>query len=316
MTFHSFISLSHIHEHAVGEGFAHSLLRALIHTAEHSWYMLIILFLVYLLIECIGHRVMGKLKGALSNPDLGIISGSALGLIPECGFSVAVSNLYAERLVSAGCVAAVFVATSDEALPLLAANPGSAKWLFLLIAIKFVYAVICGYAVNFVFKLTCLDKVSNCSEHRHHGSEHIHEGGEHHHCAHCDSGKGILHTAIIRSLSVFAFVLITSFAVNLAVELFGEDMLRGLLMTDSVFQPFLTALIGLLPNCAVSILTANLFAVGTLGFGSLVSALCSGAGIGMLVLFRVNRNMKQNFTLLGMLYILSALIGFVIEIIL
>jgi len=317
MNFEYSVLLSHVHEHAEGEGFIDSLLCALLHTLEHSWYMLPVLFLVYLLIEFIGHRAMGKLKGAMSNPNLGIISGSALGLIPQCGFSVAVSNLYAEKLVTAGCVAAVFVATSDEALPILAANPDGIKWLLPLIGVKFVYAIICGYIVNLVFKLTKLDAEKKHSEHRHHGhSEHVHEGGEHHHCAHCDSGKGILHTAIVRSVSIFGFILLTAFAVNLAVELLGEDKLRAFLLTDSIFQPFLTALIGLIPNCAVSVLTANLFAAGTLGFGSLVSALSAGAGIGMLVLFRVNRNIKQNLTILGMLYLLSSVLGVIIEIIL
>lgn len=317
MNFLNLFLASHIHIQGDG-GFAHSLYYALIHTVEHSWYILPILFLVYLLIEAVSHKAMDKLKGALSSPTLGVISASALGLIPQCGFSVAASNLYAERLISAGAAAAVFIATSDEALPIIASNPDSIKWFLPIVLIKFFYAILVGNLVNLVFKLTKIDKKENhCHHHSHHHGhdEHIHEAGEHHHCAHCDSNAGILKTAVSRSLSVFAFVLITSFAVNLAVELLGEDRLGSILLTNSPLQPFLAALIGLIPNCAVSVLSANLFSAGTLGFGSLVAALCSGAGMGIAVLFRVNKNMRANFTLLALLYLLSAILGFAVEII-
>ncbi len=309
---------AHVHESGDG-GFAHSLYHALIHTVEHSWYILPTLFLVYLLIEVISHKAMDRLRGALSSPTLGVISASALGLIPQCGFSVAASNLYAEKLISAGAVVAVFIATSDEALPIIASSPDSIKWFLPLVLIKFFYAVLAGNIVNLVFRLARIERKEHHCEHHHHhghhGHEHIHEAGEHHHCANCDSNAGIFKTAVLRSLSVFAFVLITAFAVNLAVELLGEDKLCAILLTNSPFQPFLAALIGLVPNCAVSVLSANLFAAGTLGFGSLVAALCSGAGIGVAVLFRVNRNMRANLTLLSLLYLLSAILGFVIEII-
>ncbi len=317
MNFINFFLVAHVHVSGDG-GFAHSLYHALIHTIEHSWYILPTLFLVYLLIEAISHKAMDRLRGALSSPTLGVISASALGLIPQCGFSVAASNLYAERLISAGAVAAVFIATSDEALPIIASNHDSVKWFLPLVLIKFFYAVLAGYIVNLIFRLAKLDRKEHHGEHHHghHGHhEHIHEAGEHHHCAHCDSNRGIIKTATLRSLSVFGFVLITAFAVNFAVELLGQDKLGAILLTNSPLQPFVAALIGLIPNCAVSVLSANLFATGTLGFGSLVSALSSGAGMGIAVLFRVNRNMRANLTLLSLLYLLSAILGFVIEII-
>lgn len=306
------------HVHISGEnGFAHALAHAALHTLEHCWYMLPVLFAVYLLIELIGHKATGKLKGALSSLNVGVVAGSALGLVPACGFSVAAANLYSERLISAGVVAAVFVATSDEALPIILAGGESAAWFLPLILIKFVFAILVGCVVNLVFKLTKLDSTHSHEKgkHRHH-SEHVHEAGEHHHCTHCDSGKGILRTAAVRSVSVFAFVLITAFLVNFAVEMLGEDKLGALLLSNSALQPFLAALIGLIPNCSASVVAAELFASGTLGFGSLVSALSAGCGLGMLVLFRVNRNMKQNLALLAMLYSFSALLGVIIEIIL
>ncbi len=295
--------------------FLHHALHALAHTLEHTWYMLFVLFLVYLVIELIEHKAMNKARAILSNKYYGIAAASALGLFPQCGFSVAAANLYAERLISAGTVAAVFVATSDEALPILLANPAAAKWFLPVLLIKFVWAIIVGLIVNLIFKLTKLDSHEPKHTHHHSHGEHRHESGEHHHCEHCDSGKGIFVTALKRTVSVFLYIFVTSFVLHLVIDLVGEDTLRAMLMTDSLAQPFLAALIGLIPNCAASIVTTELFVSGALGFGSLVAALSAGAGIGMLVLFRVNRDHKKNFALLGILYVTSALLGVIIELI-
>lgn len=295
--------------------FLHHALHALAHTFEHTWYMLFVLFAVYLVIEFIEHKAMNRARSVLSNKYYGIAAASALGLFPQCGFSVVAANLYAERLISAGTVAAVFVATSDEALPILLANPESAKWFLPVLLIKFVWAIIVGFIVNFIFKLTKLDKHEPKHTHEHSHGEHKHESGEHHHCEHCDSGKGIFGASIKRAVSVFLYIFITSLVLHLVIDLVGEDNLKTVLMTNSLIQPFLAALVGLIPNCAASIVTTELFVSGALGFGSLVAALSAGAGIGMLVLFRVNRDYKKNFALLGILYITSALLGVIIELV-
>ncbi len=287
---------------------------AALHTAEHTWYMLPLLFIVYLVIEIIEHKAMDRLRAALANKTLGIPAAAALGLFPQCGFSVAAANLYSERLITAGTVAAVFVATSDEAFPILISSPSNVKWFIPMLIIKFLYAIAVGFAVNGIFKLTRLDKIKTHEHHRH-GSEHTHEGGEHHHCSHCDSNRGILSAAIRRTLAIFLFVFITSFVLHAFIGMVGEDKLSALLMTDSIFQPVLSALFGLIPNCAASVITTELFISGALGFGSLAAALCAGAGVGILVLLRVNRSMKQNFSLIGIIYAMSALLGVVIELI-
>ncbi len=288
---------------------------ALSHTFEHTWYMLFVLFGVYLIIELIEHKAMDRAKAILSNKYYGIAAASALGLFPQCGFSVAAANLYAERLISAGTVAAVFVATSDEALPILLANPSAVKWFLPVLLIKLVWAIVVGFIVNAIFKLTRLDIRKPRHTHLHAHGEHRHEGGEHHHCEHCDSEEGIFKAAIKRTVSVFIFIFVTSLVLHFVIELVGEDRLCTVLMTNSLAQPFLAALIGLIPNCAASIVTTELFVSGALGLGSLVAALSAGAGIGMLVLFRVNRNYKQNIILLSILYITSALLGVIIELI-
>lgn len=288
---------------------------ALVHTLKHTWYMLFVLFAVYIIIEFIEHKAMNKAKSVMSNKYYGIAAASALGLFPQCGFSVAAANLYAERLISAGTVAAVFVATSDEALPILLANPEAAKWFLPVLGIKFIWAVAVGFLVDLIFKLTRLDKREHVHSHgQHHDhDEHKHEFGEHHHCEHCDSSRGIISAALVRTFSVFAFIFATSLVLHVVMEIVSEDTLRAVLMTDSPLQPFLAALIGLIPSCSASIVVTELFVKGALGLGSLVAALSAGAGIGMLVLFRVNRDYKKNFTLLGFLYVMSALLGLIIE---
>lgn len=275
--------------------------------------MLPVLFLVYLVIELLEHKAMDKVRRVLADRNFGVVGAALLGLFPQCGFSVAAANLYSERLITAGTVAAVFVATSDEAFPILISNPESMQWFLPMLVLKFVYAIIVGMVVNLVFKLTKLEKAEYHESH-HHG-EHTHEGGEHHHCSHCDSNRGIFSAAIRRTLSIFAFVFITSFALHLLIDLVGEAQLKSVLMTDSILQPFIAALIGLIPSCTASVVTTELFVSGVLGFGSLAAALCAGAGVGMLVLFRVNRNLKQNLSILGMIYVMSALLGVVIELI-
>ena len=298
------------------QGILHHALHALTHTAEHTWYMLFVLFIVYLVIEFIEHKAMNRARAILSNKYYGIAAASALGLFPQCGFSVAAANLYAERLISAGTVAAVFVATSDEALPILLANPEAAKWFLPVLLIKFIWAIVVGFIVNLIFKLAKLDRHEHhLHSHEHSHGEHVHEGGEHHHCEHCDSDKGILEASIKRTVSVFLFIFVTSFVLHFIIDIVGEDNLKALLMKESLAQPFLAALIGLIPSCAASIVTTELFVSGALGFGSLVAALSAGAGIGMLVLFRVNRDYKKNLTLLGILYVTSVLLGVVIELI-
>lgn len=273
--------------------------------------MLPFLVAVYLIIELLEHKAVDKIRNLLHSERLGIVSGALLGIFPQCGFSVAAANLYAERLITAGTLIAVFISTSDEAIPILASKPDQAKWLLPLIAVKVIYAIIAGFIVNLIFKIT---KFDHLEAHLDHHSEHIHEGGEHHHCAHCDSEKGIIESALKRSISIFLFILLTSFVLNTIIWLVGEDKISALLMTNSIVQPFIATLIGMIPNCAASVVLSELFAQGALSFGSLAAGLSAGAGVGMLVLVRVNHNQKQNAMLIGLLYLLSALLGIVLQI--
>lgn len=259
------------------------------------------LYAVYLLIEYTEHRHADKLSAALRKMGpFGSIGGALLGCIPQCGFSAAASNLYAGKMISMGTLLAVFISTSDEAIPLLISEPDFAGSLWKLILIKIVIAVIVGSVVDIVIKLT--RGKENSGPH----FEEICRGCdcEHHHIA---------FSALIHTLQISLFIFIISLILGAAFEIAGTDAIEKIMLTDSVFQPFIAALFGFIPNCAASVIITELYIKGALSFGSCIAGLCTGAGVGLLILFRTNRHLKQNFAIMGILYVSAVIAGIVIN---
>ena len=264
--------------------------------------MLPFLFLAYLVIEYVEHRASGKFKNMLVGfGKLGPAGGAILGCFPQCGFSVAAANFYAGRIITIGTLVAVFVSTSDEALPMLLSTPGSAGTILKLLLVKIVIAVVAGFLIDFIFSRK---KDSIAPEHLH---DLCHDCG----CEH----SGILKSALKHTVSIFLFILLVSFLLNLAITYLGEERLGKLLISGSVFQPFVAGLVGLIPNCASSVVLTELYLSGTISFGSVIAGLSTGAGIGLAVLFRVNHNMKQNFAIVGMLYGIGVVSGLILQLI-
>lgn len=262
------------------------------------------LFLAYLLIEYLEHRSNGKLEKWLAGSGrLGTVIGALLGCVPQCGFSVAAANLYAERVISMGTVVAVFLATSDEAIPVLLANPGHAGDILMLIAAKLVIAVLFGLLIDFVFSRRRAEL---------HG-EAVHTETEHL-CEHCGCGqKGIVLPALKHTGSILLFIFIITLALNAVIYFIGEENLGSVLLQNSLFQPLLAAVIGLIPNCASSVLITELYIAGSISFGSAIAGLCSGAGLGLVVLFRMNRSKKENFEILGWVFAIACVSGVVLQ---
>lgn len=260
--------------------------------------MLPFLFGVYLLIEYFEHKASDGLPRALRKMGaFGPIGGAALGCLPQCGFSVAASNLYSGRLISLGTLIAVFIATSDEAVPILLSDPGSAPKIFPLIVVKLVMAIGAGIITDIVIKLVRLHR--NTQEEPYRDL-----------CENCGCEEhGIFRSALVHTVKITAFVFLVSFAMGIAIGLLGEETLDRILLTDSPVQPLVTALIGLIPNCAASVVLTNLYVAGSLSFGSVIAGLSTGAGMGLAVLFRTNRNMKENFVILSLLYLCGAFGG-------
>ena len=265
-------------------------LDALIDTAK----MLPFLFAVYLLIEYLEHKASDKFAGALRRlGPFGPVGGAVLGCIPQCGFSVAVSNLYSGRLVSLGTLLAVYIATSDEAVPILLSDPTKISSVGMLIAAKLVIAIAAGLLTDLAVKVF-------------HKKKNVDNAPYEDLCR-----DGILYSATKHTVQIFLFLLAVSFVLGIAIGALGEERLNAILMTDSVFQPLLAALIGLIPNCAPSVILTNLYMGGSLSFGSVVAGLSTGAGLGLVVLFKTNRRIKENITM----YLISALSGLLIDLI-
>lgn len=285
----------------------HELLHILEHSILDSLKALPFLFLVYLLIEFIEHKHPEKLSNALRKMGpFGAVGGAVLGCVPQCGFSVAASNLYSGRLITVGTLIAVFISTSDEALPLIIAEPAMIGTVWKLILAKVIIAVIVGLGCDFVIR--AMGRKSNIDL-------------QSEHCELCDDSgcdcehHGIFRSAIHHTLSIFVFIFIINLVLTGAIELLGEESLEKLLLTDSVFQPFIAALIGFIPNCAASIVLTELYIAGGISFGSLIGGLCTGAGVGIMVLFRTNKNLKANLAIVAVLYLTGALSGVIINLV-
>ena len=282
-----------------------------LHTLSHSFLdtvkMLPFLLIAFLILEFIESKSSHKTVHIIEKSGkFGPILGSALGLIPQCGFSVVGANFYSKRIITVGTLVAIFLSTSDEAFLVMLSNPQKIPDLLIIIALKFVIGVVFGYLIDFLFS-----ERTNKSHHDHHDDDDM----AHDHCCYNHSVKEILWCALKRTFSVFAFVLFVTFALTLLIELFGEDKLHSLLLTESIFQPLLTALIGLIPNCAPSIVLSQMYLDGALSLGSVVAGLCTSAGVGTLVLFKQNKPQKDNLKILSLLYVISAISGFLIELI-
>ena len=280
----------------------------LIHVLEHSFIdtlkMLPFLLIAFLLLEFIEHRAGEKTMNILSKSGkAGVLVGSALGLIPQCGFSVIGANFFADRVISLGTVLAIFLSTSDEALVILMSDPTKFKDVLFLLLVKFVIAVVAGYVVDVIFKKLNHEHVNHHLQEHH--DDHCHDGCG---CS-CNSPKAFWKNALKRTASVWIFLFIASFALGLLIELVGEESLSKFLLTNSLFQPFLTGLVGLIPNCAASAIIAQMYIEGALSIGSVISGLCSSAGLGLLVLFRDNKNHKENFIVLALLYFIGVACG-------
>lgn len=273
------------------EEILHELLHALIETLKTVPF----LFLAYLLMEFLEHKASAKMEGCMKKiGTAGPAIGSALGCIPQCGFSASASNLYTAGLITEGTLIAVFLTTSDEALPILISNAAGHSAVWKLILCKIGIGIVAGFAIDFILKRMKIKKaeIDMCKD-----------------CG-CDEEEGILKPSLKHTLKISLFILIINIALGLAIHFLGEDNLSKILLSDSLVQPFITAVIGLIPNCAVSVMITNLYIEGALSFGSAVAGLCSGAGIGLTVLLKSNKCKKENIRIICTLYGISALFGF------
>lgn len=292
---------------------------AIIHSLEHalteSLKILPFLIVAFLVLEFIETKFEEKSSNVIQKANhTGPVLGALLGLAPQCGFSVIGSNFYAKRIISLGTLLAIYLSTSDEALLVLLATPDKLLDILLIIAIKLVIAVFFGYAIDLVIRRET--KKEECHHCHHHDDSCEDEEiiGEEHCCSHTD-WKAIIKCTAKRTVSVWCFLLATTFVFEYVVGLIGEAKLQEFMLTDSVFQPLITALIGLIPTCAPSVILAQLYIDSAISLGSVIAGLCTAAGAGLIVLFRVNKGARSNLTILVLLYLIGAFSGIVIELV-
>ncbi len=252
------------------------------------------LLAAFLVIEAMEHysgRAASRLLSRVGR--FGPAAGAVFGCIPQCGFSVAAANLYSGGLISLGTLLAVFLSTSDEAVLILLGHPGSAGTIFPLLLAKVMLGIAAGYILDFFSR--------NPKEEKHIGDLCKSCG--------CSNTSDVWRPALWHTLRLAVYLLGFTFVLNLVLEFLGVEQLARILGRDTLLQPFLAALLGLIPNCASSVLVTELYLAGGLSFGSAVAGLSAGAGVGLAVLFRSNRPMKKNFKILLLLYGIAAGFG-------
>ena len=297
------IYMSLLHAHAEGEGIVGFLEDVLLDGVLDTLKLVPFLFLTYLLMEFIEHRASDKAERfMLRAGNFAPLLGGALGAVPQCGFSAAAANLYAGRVISIGTLVAVFLSTSDEMLPILISGRLSAGAIALILGYKAAVGILVGFGVDFFLRLT----------HRVHREINIDEICDNDNC-HCE--KGIIYSAIHHTLTISLFVLIVTFLINALVFFVGVDKLGTVMYDRPIISHIIAAVFGLIPNCAASVVLSKLFADGLITAGTMMSGLFSGAGVGVLVLFRVNRHWKENLGVLGVLIGAGFLFGLLADLV-
>ncbi len=291
----------------------------IIHALEHGFLdtikILPFLIITFAVLEIFEARVEEKSSNIIQKSGKsGPFIGALFGLLPQCGFSVLGSNFYAKRIITLGTLIAIYLSTSDEALLVMLASPEFIPDVLIILGLKFLIGVGAGFLIDLVIKSQAKAEECHHCHHNEDGCENEEIIGEDHCCSHTD-WKEIIKCTVKRTVSVFVFVFFVNFIFTYAIELIGEEQLRAFMLSDSVFQPLLTALIGLIPNCAPSVILAQMYINGACSLGAVVGGLCTGAGVGLAVLFHVNRGVKSNLLITVLLYFIGAGAGVAIQLI-
>lgn len=262
------------------------------------------LFLAYLLMEYLEHKTGNKTKDIVKKSGkLGPLWGGIIGIFPQCGFSAAAANLYAGKIITMGTLIAVFLSTSDEMLPILISEAAPASLIFKILAIKLVVGIIAGFIIDLVIRATGKNKKEETEEVVGHMCEH----------EHCDCEHGIFKSALKHTINIFIFITIITFAINTLIHFIGEETIEKAIAGVPVLGILVSSIFGLIPNCAGSVIITELYLSNLISFGSMIAGLLVGSGIGILVLFKSNKNIKENLTITGLLMLVGIIVGLIID---
>lgn len=263
------------------------------------------LFITYLLMEYLEHKTSEKSENFIKKAGkLGPLYGSILGVIPQCGFSAAASSLYAGRVISLGTLIAIFLSTSDEMLPILISEAAPLHIIAKILMVKLIIGMISGFIIDLVLR-----KHKNTSN----INTNIENICEHDHC-HCDK-DGILKSSLKHTFNIFIYIIIISFIINIVIYFIGEENLANFIMNKPILGPILSGIIGLIPNCASSVILTKLYLSNVINVSTMISGLLVGSGVGLLILFKVNKNLKENIKITCLLYLIGVIFGILLELI-
>lgn len=280
----------------------------ILHILEHSFIdsikLIPFLFITYLLMEYLEHHSKDISEKILKRSgQFGSLIGASLGLLPQCGFSSAAAGLYSARVISLGTLVSVFLATSDEMVPIFLSHNLSIALIAKILILKFIVAIIFGILIDIsvkaIYKMLAFKQESK-----------IEEFCEREDC-HCHTS--IVKPAAIHTLKVGGFILIITVFLNMLIHIVGEESIAELILNKPILSNILSAIIGVIPNCASSIIISELFADKILSAGAMMSGLLINSGVALAVLFRTNRPKRDNFIILVLLFVISVFVGIVID---
>ena len=259
------------------------------------------LLVAFLIIELLEHKLNNKTKNILTkSKKIGPIIGSLLGVIPQCGFSVMATNLYITRIITLGTLISIYLSTSDEMLIIMISEKVEISLILKILLIKIFFGIIYGLIIDKIINKKKKDKETNyelCDE------------------EHCDCNHSILLSAIKHTLHITLFIFIITLIINTIFTLLGDNYLSKILLNNSILSPFITSLIGLIPNCAASVILTELYLNSNISLGALIGGLLTSSGSSLLVLIKNNKNQKENLSIILLLYALGVLSGIIIELI-
>lgn len=287
----------------MNETIIHTLEHALMHTLEESIRLLPFLLVTYILMEYLEHKMGDHTqKFVQTSGKFGPVIGGILGAFPQCGFSAAAASLYSGHVITRGTLIAIFLSTSDEMLPVMISQKAPMSMILSIIGMKIAIGILGGFLVDILLHIVK-------KEPRH--KMDIHHLCDHDHC-HCEEGS-VLKSAVTHTIQIFIFLVVISFAFNVIIEAVGEDSLSQFILNQPMLGSFVSGLVGLIPNCASSVVITQLYLSGAMSLGAMMSGLLVGAGVGLIMLFKTNESLKESLELTFMLYVIGVAAGIIID---
>ena len=268
-----------------------------LHIIEHSLIdamkLIPFLFISFIIMELIEHKLNSKKKLTKIN-KFGPLAGSLLGLIPQCGFSVVASTMYSAKVITLGTLYAIYLSTSDEMIPILIANQTDISIISKILFTKFILGLFFGILVDILYKSKLKNNITDICDNDD-----------------CHCKDGIIKSSIIHTLKILSFIFIINIILNLIID---KEIITTFVNNNKILSPIISSIIGLIPNCASSVVITELYIRKIIPFGSCIAGLLSGSGLGLLILFKQNKNMKENFIILSVLIIFSSICGIILNI--